>query len=68
MGIVYGPKSISFKQYLKNNFRNSKIMRERCDQWRFISIITSYQSYDFIMDSIEDSYDLIISINEALIK
>ena len=43
-------------------------MKERCDQWRFITIITSYQSYDLIMESIEDSFELIIAINEALIK
>ena len=42
LGLMYGPHSVSFKQYLKNNFRDSKIMSQKCDQWRFISIITTY--------------------------
>ena len=68
LGLIYGPHSVSFKQYLKNNFRNKTIMNQKCDQWRFISIVTSYQSFDLILDKIEDAFDLIICINEALIK
>lgn len=30
--------------------------------------MTQYQSYDLIIDKIEDAFDLIVSINEALIK
>ena len=43
-------------------------MSQRYDQWRFVTIITVNQTYDFILDSIDDFYDLFISLNEALNK
>lgn len=43
-------------------------MSQRYDQWRFVTIITDSQTFDFILDSIDDFYEFYISINEALDK
>ena len=43
-------------------------MEQKYDQWRYVSIVTSLCSYDFILSKIEDSIDLIISVAEAINK
>lgn len=65
VGIVFGPHTVSFLQYFKLQFMNEEIEPLKFDQWRYLGVLTKNRSYDFILDSKRDSFDLIISISEA---
>lgn len=65
-GIIFGPHSVSFKQYMKLTLFNEEVQNKKYDQWRFISIMTPLKSFDFILEDIDDALDLIITISEAI--
>ena len=67
-GIIYGPHTVSFKQYLKLQILNDEVQDQKYDQWRFITILTNIRSYDYMVQSREDALDLIISIADAIIR
>jgi hypothetical protein len=52
LGIIYGPHSATFKQYMKLQYRNEELMNNKYDQWRYISVMTQMRSYDFIFDKL----------------
>lgn len=39
---------------------------QKFDQWRFVTVLTTVRSFDFIFKNIEDSLDFITGVNEAL--
>ena len=43
-------------------------MKQKNDQWRYLTIVTKFHSFDLEMSSKQDAFDFIISINQALIK
>jgi len=43
-------------------------MQQKYDQWRFITILTTMRSFDFIMSKRSDSVDIITVVNEALAR
>ena len=67
-GIIYGPHTVSFKQYMKLQILNDEVQDQKYDQWRFITILTNIRSYDYMVQSREDALDLIISIADAIIR
>mgnify|MGYP006093682711 CR=1 FL=1 len=65
-GIVYGPHSISFKQFMRMNITNKQMLNIKFDQWRFLSVITNDRSFDFIFKSREETLDVIVAIYFAM--
>ena len=65
-GIVYGPHSISFKQFMRMNITNTEMQNIKFDQWRFVSVITNDRSFDFIIKSRQETLDIIVSIYFAM--
>ena len=49
--MIVGPHSTTFKQYLRESFRNEDLMSIKFDQWRFVTLVTAMRTYDFIFGS-----------------
>lgn len=65
-GMIIGPHSVSFRQYMKLTFLNQDVQNKRFDQWRYITILTRLKSFDFILDDLDAALDFIITISEAI--
>ena len=48
-GVIFGPHSITFKQYMCMMITNESVQKVKYDQWRYVSILTDIRSFDFIM-------------------
>ena len=40
-------------------------MALKFDQWRFVTIVASYRSYDFMLSTRKDALDLVTAVSEA---
>jgi hypothetical protein len=67
-GLIIGPYSATFKRYMESNIKDEELQSRRHDQWRYLTVITPWRSYDFIIENLDDSLDVIISINEARLR
>ena len=65
-GIIFGPHSTTFKQYLRESFRDEDVMNHCFDQWRYVTLVTPMRTYDFILGNQKDSLDFIVALNEAM--
>ena len=68
LGILYGPHTVSFKQYLRLQQLNDSIQNKKFDQWRWVTILTKMRSYDFILNSMQDSVDFIVSVADGMAR
>jgi len=66
LGIMYGPHSVTLKQYLRVQMLNNNVQRHKFDQWRYFTIITKHRTYDMILSSQEDALDLITALANAM--
>lgn len=65
-GMIFGPHSVSFRQYMKLTLFNQDVQNKRFDQWRYISILTQLKSFDFILEDLDAALDFIVILSEAM--
>ena len=68
LGILTGPNNVTFRQYCNLQALNKQFNQIKFDQWRFITVLTTMRSYDFMFEKRQDALDLIVSIYEAIGK
>lgn len=53
---------------MREAIRSDEVMKHRYDQWRYITFVTPLRTYDFILDNMTDSMDLIMAMEEAILS